>query len=94
MSDRTIMRAGFYADVRREGRGTRLLAGPYRTHAEALTALEWARRRVLLHYSPWHAFDAFGTCRLTGSLPAGIFTPLDVFKTIRDRDGFVKETGK
>ena len=83
-----ITPAGFYTDIRREGSGTLLLAGPYRTHDEALAAFDWSRD-LALNYGPWHAFDYFGTCKLVGRLPAGIFTPLDLLKTTRDTDGYV-----
>lgn len=78
------MSVGYYADMRREGKGTLLLAGPYRTHPEAIKALEWARRHVLDNFSGWHAFDSYGTCKLTATesrpiLPRGKFTPIDFF---------------
>lgn len=83
---------GFYADIRRDGRGTILLAGPYRTYSEAKDALRWARVKALNSGDPRAHFDAYGCCHIDSTrLRSGIYTPADVLRTRRDRDGFVIE---
>jgi hypothetical protein len=50
----------FYVSVVRSPRKRAFLAGPYTTHAEALSNVERVRKAAC-ELDPWMDFDAFGT---------------------------------
>lgn len=61
----TFVNRDYFVSIVRSSTQRGLLAGPFKTHAEALAMVEPAKR-LARELDPWADFDAFGTC----SLPA------------------------
>ena len=56
-------RRDYYVSVVRSAKQRGLLAGPFRTHDEALAHVDRAKT-LACEIDPWCDFDAFGTCSL------------------------------
>lgn len=86
---------GFFAVMRRTGRGTLRLAGPYATYPEASEAVRWTRNKAAASGDPQAIFDTYGVEKLTiaarDRFPRGVWTPHNLFRTVRTRDGYVIE---
>jgi len=79
----------FYASVR-DGKQHGFLAGPFRSHTEALAALPAAKRRA--HQVNFQsAFYGFGTCRVEGRMKPGLLN--DDLGITTDPRGYARLTG-
>lgn len=66
------MAIGYYVTIKR-GDDFRPLPGPYDDHSDALANVDTGRAKAL-EYGAIHAFDYFGTSKITATdLPQGIF---------------------
>lgn len=61
----------FYTSVIRSASQRALIDGPFETHEQALAAVA-SSKAWFCERDGWGEFDAFGTCRVVGSVP----TPL------------------